>query len=439
MMSNYDGTVKRVSDRSNTGGADQLRFANTNTLLLTAARVVEDAVQESNIFEEEMEARVPKFHPSEITKGHVVGRGGFCVCQEIEKIKPIAATKVRRGMSTKSLDGAKKGFFMFRIMQRGSTTGDDTSSACNLLDENEKMTRDYVVQQAKDTRTNRRCCYVVKSVSKDVPKLTYMKGNVDIALEGKFLSSLSHRNIIDLVAVSSLGPCTESYFLVLERMQETLGSRLKIWMDRERMTQGIMGCVGGAKRAEQLYIERVEVSYDIASAMQYLHSRKIMYRDLKPDNVGFDSNNVVKLFDFGLAKELKEEDKTSKGLYRNMTGMTGAIRYMAPEVGTGNPYNESADVYSWSMLMWFILALEPPFGLYTEDMIMDRCWVKGYRPVIFRRWTPNIQDLIRSTWDANPSKRVSFLQVTLALKQELLDFDQVKTTGSVTTSLDTSL
>ena len=36
---------------------------------------------------------------------------------------------------------------------------------------------------------------------------------------------------------------------------------------------------------------------------------------------------------------------------------------MAPEVGLGQPYNLAADVYSWSMLMWFMLALEPPFGL----------------------------------------------------------------------------
>jgi hypothetical protein len=42
---------------------------------------------------------------------------------------------------------------------------------------------------------------------------------------------------------------------------------------------------------------------------------------------------------------------------------TGAIRYMAPEVGKGEPYNLKADVYSWSMLFWFIIKLEPPMGM----------------------------------------------------------------------------
>jgi serine/threonine protein kinase len=263
-----------------------------------------------------------------------------------------------------------------------------------------------------------------------------MKGNVDIAMEAKYLSSLYHRNIIELAAVSSSAPCTRKFFLVLERMEETLTSRLKTWMDRERMNQGIMACFGGARRTEQLYVERVEAAYDIASALYYLHTKNIIYRDLKPDNVGFDGQNVLKIFDFGLAKELRAEDQESDGTYRNMTAMTGAIRYMAPEVGMRKTYNLSADVFSWAMLMWFILALEPPFGLYTENMIMDRCWAKGYRPVIFKRWNNIIKDIIKQAWDQNPSARPSFLDVSLALKQELMNFDHSKFAGSSITSLN---
>ena len=64
----------------------------------------------------------------------------------------------------------------------------------------------------------------------------------------------------------------------------------------------------------------------------------------------------MKLFDFGLAKELKDSDRNEDGLYK-LTGTTGSFRYMAPEVSLGKPYNLTADVYSWSMIMWFILAL----------------------------------------------------------------------------------
>lgn len=63
-------------------------------------------------------------------------------------------------------------------------------------------------------------------------------------------------------------------------------------------------------------MERIEVAQQLAQAMQYLHQHNIIYRDLKPDNIGFDEENNQKLFDFGSAKELKpcksEDEKNLK-------------------------------------------------------------------------------------------------------------------------------
>lgn len=56
----------------------------------------------------------------------------------------------------------------------------------------------------------------------------------------------------------------------------------------------------------------------------------IIYRDLKPDNIGFDVRGDVKIFDFGLAKELPTSEKLADGTY-NLTADTGSMRYMAPE------------------------------------------------------------------------------------------------------------
>ena len=53
--------------------------------------------------------------------------------------------------------------------------------------------------------------------------------------------------------------------------------------------------------------------------------------------MGFDIRDDIKLFDFGLAKEVHSEDKDENGLYK-LTGMTGSPRYMAPEVGLEKPY-----------------------------------------------------------------------------------------------------
>ena len=94
---------------------------------------------------------------------------------------------------------------------------------------------------------------------------------------------------------------------------------------------------------------------------------------------------------------------------------------MAPEVGLGETYNLSADVYSWAMVTWFILALEPPFGLYTENMITERVHKRGVRPAIFRRWNDVIGEMLRCAWDPDLHTRPNFLEITLVLKQELID------------------
>lgn len=63
----------------------------------------------------------------------------------------------------------------------------------------------------------------------------------------------------------------------------------------------------------------------------------------KPDNIGFNAKGIVQLFDFGLAKELKDKDLARNGLYK-LTGFTGSIRYMAPEVGLKKAYNQKVDI-----------------------------------------------------------------------------------------------
>jgi serine/threonine protein kinase len=127
---------------------------------------------------------------------------------------------------------------------------------------------------------------------------------------------------------------------------------------------------------------------------------------------------VLKLFDFGLARELKESERTANGLY-NLTGFTGAVRYMAPEVGLGKPYNEKSDVYSWSMLMWYMLALEPPFGMYSEDMLADRVFKGRERPQVFKRWPAAVSKLMKKAWHEDIAERPSFQKIRRVLKQEL--------------------
>ncbi|ACI65481.1 predicted protein, partial [Phaeodactylum tricornutum CCAP 1055/1] len=102
-------------------------------------------------------------------------------------------------------------------------------------------------------------------------------------------------------------------------------------------------------------------AYDLASALKYLHDLNIIYRDLKPDNIGFDVRGDVKIFDFGLAREYDRSISTSADGTYKMTGDTGSPRYMAPEVALEKPYNNSVDVYSFAILTWQILEMAMPF------------------------------------------------------------------------------
>jgi serine/threonine protein kinase len=118
----------------------------------------------------------------------------------------------------------------------------------------------------------------------------------------------------------------------------------------------------------------------------------------------------LKIFDFGLAKELLNEERAEEGLY-HMTGFTGAIRYMAPEIGLRQPYGLKADVYSWSMIMWYTMALEPPMGMYTPNMFIDRVFKRGSRPILKDKWAEGLKALMKKCWSTDiraPHSEVSW-------------------------------
>jgi len=127
-----------------------------------------------------------------------------------------------------------------------------------------------------------------------------------------------------------------------------------------------------------------------------------------------------KIFDFGLAKQLHPEKKLSDGTYK-LTGFTGSIKYMAPEVAEMVPYNFSADVYSFGIIFWQILSCDEPYKSYTYNMIENYVIKKGYRPKTNPNWRKPWTDLTISCWDKNPSMRPSFEDVLRSLRQEICD------------------
>lgn len=147
-------------------------------------------------------------------------------------------------------------------------------------------------------------------------------------------------------------------------------------------------------------------------------NQSIVYRDLKPDNIGFDIRGDVKIFDFGLAKEMRSEDMVSDDLY-DMSGNTGSLRYMAPEVARRLPYNRSVDVYSFGILLWQILSLQQPFEGYDVEKHSNKVVYGSDRPKLdTKRWSTEICNLLSQCWSSHIPERPDFEIVAYTLKNE---------------------
>eukprot|EP00534_Pseudo-nitzschia_fraudulenta_P002319 CAMPEP_0201124016 /NCGR_PEP_ID=MMETSP0850-20130426/9981_1 /ASSEMBLY_ACC=CAM_ASM_000622 /TAXON_ID=183588 /ORGANISM="Pseudo-nitzschia fraudulenta, Strain WWA7" /LENGTH=598 /DNA_ID=CAMNT_0047391179 /DNA_START=222 /DNA_END=2018 /DNA_ORIENTATION=- len=359
----------------------------------------------------------------------------------------------------------------------------------------------------------------------------------DLVKEGNILSTLQHSNVIRLHAVSSrngveayLNGYHDSYFLVLERLEQTLADRIDDWQSRHKQlyesdessgdndrraafasgnyllgpsstknswrqkisdsfrikkrrdgntleiserttsthetyyTPSEFGddlddddiddsCIDLSLSKLRLLDERLDVAQQLADAVAYLHSEKVIHRDLKPDNIGFDRSGVLKVFDFDIARvvpcgdEEAEDDSRDAVLYQAsslarkkkkaedvtflMTQKVGSPRYMAPEIARQESYNLKADVYSFAVLAHQILTLEKPYEDISDEDYDECVFYKGVRPNIPSGLPISTKNLLRRAWSHRISQRPNMEAVREALTEQRSEILRLGTIGRI--------
>ncbi|KAG0260885.1 hypothetical protein DFQ27_003298, partial [Actinomortierella ambigua] len=158
------------------------------------------------------------------------------------------------------------------------------------------------------------------------------------------------------------------------------------------------------RRLGEGWIKKGEISKEIAKGLAYIHSNKIIHRDLKSGNVLLTRHLEVKLCDFGLAQV---KINTASYHTNNQTSAAGTFRWMAPELLTLRPkYSFKSDMYALGMVMWEMAAdCTVPFEEQGDNSIIADLVRKGEREDIPEETPADYKSWIERCWEQDPSKR----------------------------------
>lgn len=254
----------------------------------------------------------------------------------------------------------------------------------------------------------------------------------DIATEAQIMLAMSHPNILAIRALARKGTegfrsgDLKNFFFVVDALEMTLDQHIHAYwrftLDRFRFMRKTVPWRSRkyATKINHLHKERVAVARDVAKAIAYMHQRRLIHRDIKPANVGFDTEGNVKVFDFGLTRLVPRNGKGGKAF---IMSMVGTPMYTAPEVAWNRAYTELADMFSFGVLLWEVLALSTP-GTWRTDFAMNQPHTVIEEDVpICPCWSKSLQTLVRECVSISPQKRPTAEEVLSILRSDTLEVD----------------
>ncbi|XP_063582416.1 fibroblast growth factor receptor 1 isoform X10 [Pongo abelii] len=210
-----------------------------------------------------------------------------------------------------------------------------------------------------------------------------------------------HKNIINL-----LGACTQDgpLYVIVEYASK---GNLREYLQARR-PPGLEYCYNPSHNPEEQLSSKdlVSCAYQVARGMEYLASKKCIHRDLAARNVLVTEDNVMKIADFGLARDIHHID-----YYKKTTNGRLPVKWMAPEALFDRIYTHQSDVWSFGVLLWEIFTLggSPYPGVPVEELF--KLLKEGHRMDKPSNCTNELYMMMRDCWHAVPSQRPTFKQL----------------------------
>ncbi|XP_058648515.1 serine/threonine-protein kinase Nek4 isoform X4 [Onychostoma macrolepis] len=178
------------------------------------------------------------------------------------------------------------------------------------------------------------------------------------------------------------------------------------WEGEDCQLYIVMGfCEGGdlyhrlKQQKGELLPERqvVEWFVQIAMALQYLHEKHILHRDLKTQNIFLTKTNIIKVGDLGIARVLESQNDMASTLI-------GTPYYMSPELFSNKPYNYKSDVWALGCCVYEMATLKHAFNAKDMNSLVYRI-VEGKLPQMPSKYDPQLGELIKRMLCKKPEDR----------------------------------